>query len=271
MQYGLAAWGLREESLESQLRITRDLGLDLLEFSIANGGDDTLQVDCTDPEIAKVRALFQQYGVRLDCGCTGNDLTGDDVDQQKQKVAKVIEIAAKLGIKYLRIFAGFNSDSLVYGERLTLMLDALKKLHAAASGKGITLCVETHGGVTALENGALLHFNSVSTRIDQWKKILETGVSICYDPANLSAAGCASPEAFYRLFKDRIPYIHLKDFRDVPKGIVPSACGEGRLNWDSLMAVLKDHKGPAMIEYELPGDVKDGMARSLDFLKKYET
>jgi len=271
MQYGLAAWGLREESLESQLRITRDLELDLLEFSIANGGNDTLQIHCTDAEIEKVRSQFRQYGVRLECGCTGNDLTNDDVDQQTQKVAKVIEIAAKLGLKFLRIFAGFNSDSLVYGDRLTRMLDALKELHAAASGKGITLCVETHGGVTALKNGVLLHFNSVTTRIDHWKKILETGVSICFDPANLSAVGCTAPEAFYRLFKDRIPYIHLKDFRDVPEGIVPAACGEGRLNWDPLMAVLRDHKGPAMIEYELPGDVKDGMSRSLEFLKKYET
>ena len=268
MQFGLAAWGLREESLENQLRITRDLGLDLLEFSIANCDSDALQISSSDQEIGKVRALFRQYGVRLDCGCTGNDLTGDDVPQQKRKVTAVIDIAAKLGIKYLRIFAGFNSDSLVYGKRLALMLDALKELHAAASGKGITLCVETHGGVTVLENGTLLHFNSVSTRIDQWKKILETGVSICYDPANLSAVGSVAPEAFYRLFKNRIPYIHLKDFKDVPGGIVPSACGEGRLDWDALMSVLKDYEGPAMIEYELPGDVKDGMARSLDFLKQ---
>ena len=30
MQYGLAAWGLREEPLESQLAITSGFGLDLL-------------------------------------------------------------------------------------------------------------------------------------------------------------------------------------------------------------------------------------------------
>ena len=46
MRYGLAAWGLREESLESQLRITRDLGLDLLEFSIANYAKASLKPDC---------------------------------------------------------------------------------------------------------------------------------------------------------------------------------------------------------------------------------
>lgn len=270
MRYGLAAWGLREESLESQLRITRDLGLDLLEFSIANYAKDALQTGCSDPEIEEVKDLFGKYGVRLECGCTGDDLTGDDADRQQAKLTEVIGIAAKLGIRYLRIFAGFNSDSMVYGEKYERMLTALKQLNIFASEKGITLCVETHGGVTALENGALLHFNSVTTRIDSLKKILDTGVSLCYDPANLSAVGSVAPEMFFGLFGNSIPYIHLKDFKDVPGGIVPAACGEGRLNWDSLIEELKDYAGPAMIEYELPGDVRDGMARSLDFLRKFE-
>ena len=52
--------------------------------------------------------------------------------------------------------------------------------------------METHGGVTALDNGALVHFNSVTTRTDLWKEILKTGVSIAYDPANLGAVGSSS-------------------------------------------------------------------------------
>lgn len=269
MRYGLAAWGLREESLESQLQITRDLGLELLEFSIANYTKDVLQPGCSDSEIEEVKSLFKKYGVRLECGCTGDDLTNDDVESQQKKLTEVIGIASKLGIRYLRIFAGFNSDSAVYGEKYERMLAALKQLNAIASEKGVVLCVETHGGVTALDSGALLHFNSVTTRIDSLKKILETGVSLCFDPANLSAVGSAAPEMFYTVFKDSIPYIHLKDFKDVPGGIVPAACGEGRLNWKRLMETLQDYNGPAMIEYELPGDVREGMARSLESLKHY--
>ena len=68
MRYGLAAWGLREESLESQLKITAGLGLDLLEFSIANYDKDPLQIGATDEQIEQVKALFRQYNVRLECG-----------------------------------------------------------------------------------------------------------------------------------------------------------------------------------------------------------
>ncbi len=270
MRYGLAAWGLREEPLERQLQLTADLGLELLEFSIANYDKDVLQIGASDAEIEAVKAQFQKYGLRPECGCTGNDFTGDDVAEQIIKVKEVIDIAAKLGIRYLRIFAGFNSDSIVIGERFDAMLDALKCVHDYAAPKGVTLCVETHGGVTSLANGALLHFNSVTTRVDHWKEIVKTGVSITYDPANLAAVGSSSAVEFYRQFKESIPYIHLKDFRDVPGGIVPAACGEGRLNWKAVLAELKKADLPAMIEYELPGDVRDGMTRSLKFLKENE-
>ncbi len=269
MQYGLAAWGLREESLENQLKITTDLGLDLLEFSIANYDKDALQLGATDAEIEAVKAMFKKYGVRLECGCTGNDFTGDDVTEQIAKVKAVIDIAAKLGVRYLRIFAGFSSDSVVVGEKFIAMLNALETVNDYAKDKSVTLCVETHGGVTALDNGALVHFNSVSTRTDHWKEIVKTGVSITYDPANLTAVGTTCAPAFYKQFKEHISYIHLKDFRDVVGGVTPAACGEGRLNWSRLMEVLKDFDGPAMIEYELPRDVRDGMKRSLEFLESF--
>ena len=113
MQYGLAAWGLREEPLESQLAITSGFGLDLLEFSIANYARDVLRPGATDGEIERVKTLFRQHGVRLECGCTGNDFTGDDVEEQVGKVIGVVDIAARLGIRYLRIFAGFSSDSVM--------------------------------------------------------------------------------------------------------------------------------------------------------------
>ncbi|MBO5308598.1 MAG: sugar phosphate isomerase/epimerase [Lentisphaeria bacterium] len=267
MQYGLAAWGLREEPLESQLAITSGFGLDLLEFSIANYDKDALQLGCSDAEIDNVKNLFARYGVKLECGCTGNDFTGDDVDAQVVKVKAVIDIAAKLGLKILRIFVGFTSDSQVYGERFDKMIAALKSVNDYAAPKGVTLCVETHGGVTCMENGALLHFHSPSTRVDMWKKIAATGVSMTYDPANLSGVGMPAPGEFYKEFKAIIPYMHLKDFKDVPGGEAPAACGEGRLDWKRLWNDLKGYDGPAMIEYEVVEDVKDGMKRSLDFIK----
>ena len=77
MRIGNAAWGLRETPLEEQLKITSAMGLDLLELSIAGYGKDFLQLDADQAKISKVKELFRQYKVALECGCTGNDFTGD--------------------------------------------------------------------------------------------------------------------------------------------------------------------------------------------------
>lgn len=269
MRLGLAAWGLREMPLKDQLQLTRNLGLDLLEFSIANYSKDSIQINSTDTEIAEVIRLFKEYDISLECGCTGNDFTGDDVDTQVVRMKQIITLAAALGLKYLRIFAGFSSDSVVCAKKFDRMIEALTEVNTFAVANKITLCVETHGGVKVLPDGSLLHFNSVSTRCDHWMKILKTGVSICFDPANLEAVGSVSPVEFFKSFRSNIPYVHLKDFRKFSGGIIPAACGEGSLNWQDLMNELKSYQGPAMIEYELPEDAADGMLRSLNFIKRF--
>src|SRR5574344_2607132 len=165
MRLGNAAWGLRETPLEQQLRITRSMKLDLLELSIAGYDKDYLQLDATPAKIAEVKRLFAQYGVRLECACTGDDFTGDDAPAQVIKVKRVIDIAAELGIAQLRIFAGFNSDSVVFGKRFDTMIDSLRQVAGYGREKQVVCAVETHGGVAA--NGdALVHFASASTRVD---------------------------------------------------------------------------------------------------------
>ena len=269
MKFGNAAWGLRETPLERQLELTRSMGLELLEISIANGGGDRLQHDASTADIDGVRRLFERYGVRTDCAVTGNDFTGDDVATQLAGVRRAIEIAAALGARYLRVFAGFSSDSVMYGARLERMLAALRETVEFGGKNGVLPVVETHGGVTA--NGeALVHFSSASTRIDLLREILKTGAALAYDPANLGAVGMNDPEGFFTTFRPHIRYIHLKDFRDIPGGLKPAACGDpGRLDWARLMPLLADFDGPAMIEYELPGDIEDGLRRSLKFLQTF--
>ncbi|MBS5533144.1 TIM barrel protein [bacterium] len=274
MEYGNAAWGLRELPLEEQLKLTQAMGLHLLELSIANYHRDALQPDASAEQIRQVKALFAQYDVRPDCGATGNDFTAGsaaDVRESLDRVKRAADIAAALGVKVLRIFAGFTSDSLVYGERFDRALEALQLAAEHVRGTGVRLAIETHGGVAA--TGDVLHHSAtVTTRIDTMRKLLESlpaaEIGMNYDPANLAAVGDAAPERWFGLFRDRIALVHLKDFRDVPGGIVPAGCGEGRLDWKALPAVLKEYDGPALIEYELPADVEDGLRRSLRFLKQ---
>lgn len=265
---GLAAWGLRELILDEQLALTRRVGADLLELSIDNTPRDALRPGADASAIRRVREAFAASGVRLVCGCTGSDFTAGDPAREVERVCEIIRIAGALDLQVLRIFAGFASDSAVTAEAFEQVLKALTAVRECADREELVLCVETHGGVRVEADGALTHFHSLTTRTDCWRKILQTGVAMTYDPANLAAAGVPEPEAFYCLFREHVRYIHLKDFRDVPGGVAPAACGEGRLDWQALKAALRDYDGPAVIEYEIPDDVEDGMRRSLAFLDR---
>lgn len=269
MRLGLAAWGLRELSHEEKFALTSKLGVELLEISIAGYDNDFLQPDAGSAEIRETLRLAGKYGIDLFAACTGNDFTQEDhLAEQIRQVQQAIRIAAGIGTKVLRIFAGFSSDSRMDEDRITAMLEAMRQVQCTARQYGVTLAVETHGGVApGNAPGTVRHFASISTRADGLKRILSTGVSLLYDPANLDAAGVSEPERLYDLFRPDIASVHLKDFAPVPGGLRPCACGDGRLNWPVLLKNLAGYTGPALIEYELPDDVEQGMQKSIDFLR----
>ncbi len=273
MNIGLAAWGFRETHLQKQLAITRSLELDLLELSIAGHRNDVLQLDASANKIAEVRKLFKCYGVKLSCASAGNDFTlPEKADNLKQleSVKRVIDIAAEAGADRLRIFAGFSPLADVSGERWKVMIDCLRQTAEHAAAKGIMPAIETHGGVTVTESG-VKHFYSTSSHPEALSRMmseLPASMKITFDPANLYAVGIKHPEEFYLQFKDRIVYVHLKDF--VPAAdsdsLSPAACGESAMDWRALLEAMADYDGPALIEYENVGDVEDGCRRSLQFL-----
>ncbi len=271
IQLGTAAWGFRETPLERQLEITRGLGLCVLELGIAGHENDRLQVGATNEAIAEVKALFAHYGVQSICASTGNDFTQADEAAcfaDLEKIKRVSEIAAKLGVSYLRIFAGFSPAEEVTGARWERMVRCLNEAAGHATPLGIKLTVETHGGV-ATRQGGVVHFHSVTTRPEMLARLqdeVDQRIGLLFDPANLGAVGMSETRiaTLYRALRPRICTLHLKDFKTAGAGALqPCACGEGKLNWGILMAVFRDFDGIGMMEYEIPGDIESGLCRTL--------
>lgn len=266
MRFGNASWGFRETALEDQLQITHDMGLSLLELGIANAPND-LSLDISDGQIEEVKRLFEKYHIELFCAATGNDFThGNDKDLLKLK--RVIDICEKLGVKYLRIFAGFAPVENVVGERWDCMIRCLTEI--ANYSKNVVVTIETHGGVKGFDDG-VKHFYSTSSKPDVLQKMLSqlpASVKVNFDPANLWAVGVKHPEEVYAAIKDRVAVVHLKDFVTLPSGHMnPAACGESDMDWNAIMSVL-DPELPMLFEYENVDDVKDGLIRSYRFIQK---
>lgn len=270
MVFGNAAWGFREMPLEEQLKVTADMGLALLELGIANAPCD-LAADAGDAEIYNVKKLYEKYGIKPLCAATGNDFTNGNCDDV-EKIKKVVDICAKIGIKYLRIFAGFSPAEKVIGKRWDTMIACLQQTGRYAASRGVTPVIETHGGVNAFDDG-VEHYGSVTTNIEMLCEILKQvpGLTVNYDPANLYAVGMKNQADFFERIKGKVSCVHLKDFVRLPSGhLLPAACGDSDFDWKPVLAMLKDFDGPALFEYEIPSDVADGCKRCMEYIKLTE-
>ena len=273
MMIGNASWGFRETPLEKQLEITRNMGLDLLELGIGGHENDFLQLDANDQDIFKVKRLFRQYNVKLFCASTGNDFTSADESEciaAMGNVKKAIDIAQKLNIENLRIFAGFSPVEKVIGARWDFMIKILNEVLQYGQEHNVLPAIETHGGVEEHLDG-IRHFDSTSTvKIAELFNELKYPAGIVFDPANLGAVGMDEDEIIilYKKFLSKISYLHLKDFALTPEGALkPCACGDGKLNWNIILEAIKGHPCPSVIEYELTEDIEQGLERSLKYLK----
>lgn len=265
MKYGSAAWGFRELPLEKRLEITRDLVLPVHELGIENADTD---VKVTD-SVSDIKDLYEKYGIELICAATGNDFTEGNKNDIGL-IKKVVDMCKELGIKYLRIFAGFSPVDDVVGERWNVMIDALTELGNYSKGTGVTLAVETHGGVNTFDDG-VEHFYSTSTQPEALKKLMEQipeNVFFNYDPANLYAVGIKNPDEIYQMIKDRVAYAHFKDFVTLPSGhLLPAACGESDMDWNTILNGISERDLLAVFEYEIPDDLKNGLERCYNYIK----
>lgn len=265
MKFGNASWGLRETPLEEQFKITAEMGLSALEIGIANAPDD-IPLDVSDAELLKVKEMSEKYGVKMVSAATGNDFTigTDDVD----KVKRVLDICNTLDVKILRIFAGFTAIGDVTDEMFESMVESLSEVCGYAKEKSIIPVIETHGGVNGYDDG-VEHFASTTTNLASLKKImskLPENARICFDPANLFAVG-ENPVDFYKEIKDKVCYAHFKDFKSLPSGhILPSYCGDSKMDWDAILSEMKDFDGFAVFEYENTEDIKDGLLKCRDYI-----
>ncbi len=267
MKLGNASWGFRETPLEKQLEITKNMGLTVLELGIANAPKD-IPLEADKKALDVVKVLYEKYGIELLCAATGNDFSCDS-RADVEKVKKVIDICSYLGVKILRIFAGFSPADEVTGSRWDSMIECLAECGVYAEQKQVTLTIETHGGVNGFEDG-VEHFHSTSTKEELLVKMLTElpeYINVNYDPANLRAVGYKKPEEIYVLIKNRVAAVHLKDFTVLPSGhLKPAACGEGDIDWKAVLEALSGFEGPVLFEYENVEDIEEGSRRCLDFI-----
>ena len=173
-----------------------------------------------------LKELLKALDIHLIAVYSGaNFIFPEILGEELWKIEKAAETAAELKAQHLVIGGGakrvggtINSDYKQLGEGLDKVIDIAQKYGLTASfHPHLGTCVET------------------PEQVD--KVMSNTQINLCPDTAHLSAGGTDNPKLIFR-YKERIKYVHLKDYTKDPFGFVP--LGTGQLDLLSIAAALKD-------------------------------
>lgn len=211
-----------------------------------------------DAQLAELRALADSLGITLELGTRGTD---------PEHLRRYLRLAERLGARLLRSMWTSGDDRPTAAEaerRLRQILPELKRL-------GVVLALETYEQV------------STGDLVDLIESIDSPLIRICLDPAN-TVANLELPADVTTRCAPYVANWHVKDFtfhREagwVGFSLIGTALGEGRLDYDAMLAQLSpDARGiNQIIEFWLPWQGNDQttvrleaewMTTTLDYLR----
>jgi sugar phosphate isomerase/epimerase len=152
-----------------------------------------------------------------------------------------IDFAVALGARIVTTGAA-HADEPAAAERFFALAPAWLA-HAAASG--VTVALESHGGLTATAAAARRTIERLGS---PWARVN-------YDPANVIFYAGARPESDLPLIAADVVHLHVKDSSGRPGAWDFPTPGQGVIDFASLFRTLRSvgFAGPYSVELEQPG------------------
>jgi sugar phosphate isomerase/epimerase len=256
--------------------ITKEFGMRFLEFGIGGGQIGRLPEAPTAEEVRLFLEMGERFGIQTPFCCLENDFTLADTDEHVAMVTKVLaqmQVAKECGATHVRLFAGFTHVDSVDEAHWERLIAAFATCDTRAQELGLTIAIETHGGIRFLADGSAEHYHSVSTEPQALQRLLKelpSEVGFNYDPGNLKAVYPEDRSYALSQLNDRINYCHLKDWRVQGNGWVAVAIGDDDLDYGPVLSNMT-FDGVFLIEYEPLHDCEDGIRRSLDYLSTLDS
>ncbi|MFS8579200.1 MAG: sugar phosphate isomerase/epimerase [Novibacillus thermophilus] len=215
-------------------------------------------------ELPRVIQYASDCGIRIASYAVGNDLVQFDRGERKKELKKVLDginIARRLGVHIVRVFAGDVKKGLSYEEGRGWIIDGLKKATKVAEEQNIMLCLENHG-----------HFAGKSEQVkDIVEQVNSNAFRLTFDVGNFLLVDENPLEALDALLP-YVEHVHVKDFKLQTGGRFRSLTGkvyegvsvhEGDVNVPVVLERLKNcgYKGAIVLEYEGAGSELEGIQR----------
>ena len=264
-----AAWGFRKVDHRTYFEICATAGLKSAEIHAPGMVDRHLRRDELDADLTALQTISATTGVQPLAIASGQSFLNPDatvLEQEIESTVRIIELAKKIGARYIRVFAGGHHLEDAPTEIFDRLHYALSKAGAAAEDMGVQLVVENHGGPTLTGPRCARLMEDINSE----------AVGINYDPANFLKSGIDPLIALHHILP-WVKYTHWKDVRwdnnaNGGKGeTLYCALGDGQMSVGPIVRTLLEacYQGPWVIEYEDPSDIERGTVDSVKALKHH--
>lgn len=252
--------------LEDALAGIAAAGFTSVELSSVPGWTEHVRRDASDDEIARIKALLAHHGLTPTALSGHSDLT---TDAGAEAFRRALRLCAAFGIANITTSTGGHNDvseGTLAAQRAAFLL-RIGPLADEAAAAGITICLETHGGLLA--TGAMAAALVA--------RIAKPNVGINYDTGNVVFYGDTRPEEDIAVAAPYVRHLHIKD-QIGGRGVWNfPPIGTGDVDFVPIFARLRrtGTQVPASIELEFQGEpwpapaaITEALVESRQFLQR---
>lgn len=225
-------------------------GVEMFEGNVADYADR--------PE--ELRQLLTQSNLELVSVYSGaNFIFADILPEELYRLKKAADLAARFGAKHLVVGGGARRAAGTSDSDYDRLSEGLDLVIEIAQSRGLTASYHPHMG-------------TIAESPEELDKVMQRSpIAFCPDTAHLAAGG-GDPADLIRRYSERIPFVHLKDFRPDPFAFLP--LGRGVLDMVDIIAAVREsgYDGWLLVELDsYDGDPKEAAEISKNCLTQLLT
>jgi len=255
-----------DKPFEDGVKRAAALGYEWVEPMVHNGRELLSEAGyfhsfSMDNDPLEMKDILDHYGVRPSGLSSHCPLMRPEISVPY--LEKAIRFAVAIGAPVLATDEGIRPAWLDDKECFEVMKYTLKKVLQVAERHGIYIGIEPHQSISKTTEGLLRIANLVDSPM----------LKVNYDTGNAFLAG-TDPYAGLRSVLPKLVHVHAKDIAltqaEVEKGKVTGtpvgcACGDGVIDWQRVVSILRDGKYRGVLSVEC--GTSDQAMRSLVHLK----
>lgn len=230
-------------------------------------------LDYDDAAVARLRERTDELGLRVSCLAGYTDFTiGSDHpeiptrEMQILYVARLGQIAARLGCPLIRVFSGYERSNVGYDDGWNRCVESLQECARRVAELGVTIAVQNHHDIAA-------HYESLA---DMLEDVDEPNCKAAFDAWSPALHGSNLVEAVKRMQpwivhttvadyvrRPRFSYVpNLVNYAREPDAIRAVPMGEGFIDYSTFFSELRQIGYAGDVAYEMCSPLRGGGSES---------